>query len=183
MSEMFRTEPRKGARVMQACPNCGRSNSQTESYCYACGHILPVGLPGLANTTMRLEQVYEALPPKRRWGTAYFDYQNRLELVFRDTEDVLSFPVTGEIVIGRGHDEQDIEQPDIDLTPFGAIEKGVSRRHLALIRQHDTIGLVDLGSANSTFLNGQRLIPSERRILRDGDELRLGRLVIRIRFT
>ena len=168
---------------MQVCPNCEKSNGPSESYCYACGHILPGGLPGLANTTIRLEQVYEALPPKRRWGTAYFDYQNRLELVFRDTADVLSFPVVNELVVGRCHDEQDVEQPDIDLTPFGAVEKGVSRRHLALIRQHDTIGLADLGSANSTFLNGQRLIPSERRILRDGDELRLGRLVIRVRYV
>jgi len=144
---------------------------------------LPAGLPGLANTTARLDAVYEALPPMRRWGTAYFGAGSRIELAFRDTEDVLVFPVFGEVIVGRCHEEEDLEQPDIDLTPFGAVEKGVSRRHLALIRQHDTIGIVDLGSANSTFLNGQRLLPSERRILRDEDELRLGRLVIRIRFV
>ena len=39
------------------------------------------------------------------------------------------------------------------------------------------------GSANSTYLNGQRLLPSEPRILRDNDELRLGRLVIRVTFA
>lgn len=168
---------------MQTCPNCGKSNDESESYCYACGHILPVGLQGLVNTTARLEVLYEELPPHRRWGTAYFDYRSQLSLTFRDTGEVLRFAVMGELTIGRCHAEDDIEQPDIDLTPFGAVEKGVSRRHLALVRQHDTIGIVDLGSANSTYLNGQRLLPSERRILRDGDELRLGRLVIRANFA
>lgn len=168
---------------MQTCPNCGKSNDESESYCYACGHILPLGLQGLVNTTLRLEAAYENLPPHRRWGTAYFDYRNEVCMTFRDTGEELRFPVKGEVVIGRRHDELGVEQPDIDLNPFGGVEKGVSRRHVALIRQHDTIGIVDLGSANSTYLNGQRLLPSERRILRDGDELRLGRLVVRVSFV
>jgi len=41
----------------------------------------------------------------------------------------------------------------------------------------------DLGSANGSFLNGQRLYPNEKRIVRDSDELRLGRLVMRVRFA
>ena len=59
----------------------------------------------------------------------------------------------------------------------------MSRRHLDLPRQHDTILVTDLGSANSTYINGQRLIPREPRILRDNDELRLGRMVIRVTFV
>lgn len=51
------------------------------------------------------------------------------------------------------------------------------------MRDHDTVVVSDMGSANSTYLNGQRLMPYEPRILRDNDELRLGRLVIRISFT
>ena len=168
---------------MQTCPNCGKASDDGESYCYACGHILPQGLQELVNTTARLDSPYEDLPPQRRWGTAYFDSRSQVSFTFRDSGEILRFPVMGELIIGRRHEEEDVEQPDIDLTPFGGVEKGVSRRHLALVRQHDTIGIVDLGSANSTYLNGQRILPSERRILRDGDELRLGRLVIRISFV
>jgi pSer/pThr/pTyr-binding forkhead associated (FHA) protein len=62
------------------------------------------------------------------------------------------------------------------------VEQGVSRRHLSITRDHDTVTVTDLGSANHTYLNGQRLIPFEHRILRDNDELRLGRLVIRVAF-
>jgi pSer/pThr/pTyr-binding forkhead associated (FHA) protein len=62
------------------------------------------------------------------------------------------------------------------------MDYGVSRNHLTLSRDNDTIFVTDLGSANSTFLNGQRLMPHEPRILRDSDELRLGRLVVRVNF-
>jgi pSer/pThr/pTyr-binding forkhead associated (FHA) protein len=68
--------------------------------------------------------------------------------------------------------------PDIDLTPYGADDKGVSRLHASLHRQEETLVLSDLGSVNHTFINGQRLHAHEVRVLRDGDEIRLGRLVL-----
>jgi pSer/pThr/pTyr-binding forkhead associated (FHA) protein len=49
-------------------------------------------------------------------------------------------------------------------------------------RGEDTLTLVDLGSTNGTHLNGQRLIPNQPRVLRDGDEVRLGKLVFHIFF-
>jgi pSer/pThr/pTyr-binding forkhead associated (FHA) protein len=72
--------------------------------------------------------------------------------------------------------------PDIDLEDFDAFERGVSRQHAVLRRQKDTVVLIDLNSANSTFLNGQRLVADQPRILRDGDEIRLGQLVLRVAF-
>ena len=48
----------------------------------------------------------------------------------------------------------------------------------AIRRGEDTLTLVDLGSVNGTHLNGQRLVPNQPRVLRDGDEIRLGRLVV-----
>ncbi|MBN1202389.1 MAG: FHA domain-containing protein [Anaerolineae bacterium] len=155
-----------------------------DTYCYACGHILPLGLGELPNATIRLDDdAYQALSPQRRWGTAYFAQENRLKLHFRDVDEELIVDISGSLVLGRGHDDPAVSQPDIDLTPVGAVETGVSRRHMVLSREHDTITVMDLGSSNNTYLNGQRLIPGEPRILRDGDELRLGRLVIRINFV
>ncbi|MBN1679944.1 MAG: FHA domain-containing protein [Anaerolineae bacterium] len=167
---------------MQECPNCGKENIDTDAYCYACGHILPSSLGGFVGETNRLQEVYEMLEPRRRWGTAYFDRQNQLQFQIRDTGEVMVLNVENEVVLGRGGDgaEDDLL---IDLTPFDALEKGVSRRHLLIRRDADTIVVVDLGSANNTYLNGQRLIPHEPRILRDNDELRLGRLVLRVGFA
>jgi hypothetical protein len=168
---------------MQTCPYCKKENDERESYCYACGHILPFGLKDVPQVTTELVDDYQALEPQRRWGTAYFDQRSRLQLDFRDSSQTLIVYVHHYLVLGREHDNPTLPQPDVDLTPFGAPDKGVSRRHLILSRDHDTISITDLGSANGTYLNGQRLNPNEGRILRDNDELRLGKLVIRFQFV
>jgi hypothetical protein len=169
---------------MQICPNCGRQRPDSDTHCDVCGHILPLAVPELGTRTIKLDnEIYEALEPSRRWGTAYFGQQNRIELRSRDHPQSLVLPVEDRLVIGRFHDEPDVPQPDVDLSPFDAMDRGVSRTHLAVAREKDTISIADLGSSNGTFLNGQRLMPHEPRILRDGDELRLGRLVLRVAFV
>jgi pSer/pThr/pTyr-binding forkhead associated (FHA) protein len=42
--------------------------------------------------------------------------------------------------------------------------------------------LIDLGSTNGSFINDQRLVAHQPRILRDGDILRLGSLVVQVNF-
>ncbi len=169
---------------MQICPNCRRERPDSETYCDVCGHILPLAMPELRTRTIKLDSaIYEALEPSRRWGTAYFGQQNRIELRFRDRAPTLLLPIVDRLVIGRFHEEPDVPQPDVDLGPFDALDRGVSRNHVAVAREKDTISIADLGSSNGTFLNGQRLMPHEPRILRDGDEVRMGRLVIRVAFV
>ncbi len=70
--------------------------------------------------------------------------------------------------------------PNIDLTPEGGLEGGVSRRHARIHKQKTQYFIEDLGSANGTFLNGQRLTPYLPHPLHDGDELQLGRVRIRV---
>ncbi|MGQ9888628.1 MAG: FHA domain-containing protein [Aggregatilineales bacterium] len=74
--------------------------------------------------------------------------------------------------------------PNIDLADQEGDSVGVSRLHLALrydARYH-TISVFDMGSANDTYINGQRLHAHEVRVLCDGDELRLGRLALAVSF-
>ncbi len=172
----------QGVSQMQVCPHCQKENSDQDVYCYACGHILPHGLQ-LDGETSKFDVSYETLEPQRRWGTAYFDRANKLRLTFRDTGETLDIAVASTVVLGRAHSEPGVIQPDVDLSPFGAIEKGVSRTHLEFARDYDTVIVTDLGSSNSTFLNGQRILPFEPRILRDNDELRLGHLVVQVAFV
>ena len=42
--------------------------------------------------------------------------------------------------------------------------------------------IMDRSSANGTYVNGERLIPNDPHVLRDGDEIRLGKLVAHIYF-
>ena len=52
-----------------------------------------------------------------------------------------------------------------------------------LLRRDGALHIVDNDSANGTYLNGQRLVARQPRILRDGDDIRLGHLVVRVTFN
>jgi pSer/pThr/pTyr-binding forkhead associated (FHA) protein len=51
------------------------------------------------------------------------------------------------------------EQPDLDLSPFQALDKGVSRLHAAFLYRDEQIYIEDLSSTNGTRINGLRLVP------------------------
>jgi diguanylate cyclase (GGDEF)-like protein len=76
------------------------------------------------------------------------------------------FKLTGqETVIGRSSDA------DIQIT-----DEGVSRRHAKVVQRNDgSVHLVDLGSTNGTFYNGNRV---DVQPLRDGDKIQIGSTVI-----
>jgi hypothetical protein len=87
-----------------------------------------------------------------------------------------------EMILGR-RDPATGAQPDIDLTPYAGYRMGVSRRHAAIRRSSDThLDLWDLGSSNGTYLNGNKLVSYRPNRLHDGDEIRLGQMVMRIFF-
>ncbi len=98
--------------------------------------------------------------------------------------DGKSFTITlrNHLVVGRHSDLADDPAPDVDLSPFHADEKGVSRRHLRIRCPDYLIYVTDLGSRNGTWLNGHLILPGAERLLRSGDELQLGALHIRIKF-
>ena len=64
--------------------------------------------------------------------------------------------------------------------PTAGTTPGVSRRHVRILRQPDGYYVEDLGSINGTFLNRRRLSPGAPAELKDGDELRLGNIVLRV---
>lgn len=119
-----------------------------------------------------------------RWGTARFNERTTLMLFVRGAPDPLLFDAGSvtELVIGR-LDPDTGDSPHVDLQPFGGTDKGVSRRHATIIRRDGSLAIVDAGSHNGTFLNGQRLVANQPRILRDGDDIRLGFLVLRVKFV
>jgi pSer/pThr/pTyr-binding forkhead associated (FHA) protein len=84
------------------------------------------------------------------------------------------------VVLGRGSDE-DSKQPDIDLTPAGAKDAGVSRFHARIQFQEDTLFIEDMGSTNGTRINGFELIGGKSYRLTPGDEIELGSLRLTVR--
>jgi pSer/pThr/pTyr-binding forkhead associated (FHA) protein len=53
---------------------------------------------------------------------------------------------------------------------------------MGIRRKGPLIYITDLDSTNGTFLNGRRLMKAEERIIRDGDEIHLSHLLIRVSF-
>jgi pSer/pThr/pTyr-binding forkhead associated (FHA) protein len=80
-------------------------------------------------------------------------------------------------VLGRS-DEALRYTPDIDLSAYNSLDKGVSRRHAALVNYRGVTHVIDLFSANGTYLNGKRLPPEQPYPLGEYNELRLGTLDI-----
>jgi hypothetical protein len=70
--------------------------------------------------------------------------------------------------------------PEVDLTADLAMEQGVSREHACIFRRGNSVEVEDLGSTNGTLLNGKRLAPYIPAHLNDGDELQLGKLLIKV---
>lgn len=164
---------------MILCPYCGFKNLEGVLFCEECGQNLQGGNAVLP--TKQLDQAASELAAKATWGTARFGQDASIVMHIRDMPTPVIIRPAKKTVLGRA-DINSQQKPDIDLSPYGALDKGVSRVHAAIMRNEDTLTLVDMGSANGTHLNGQRLVPEQPRILRDGDEIRLGKLVAHIYF-
>ncbi|MDX1995147.1 MAG: FHA domain-containing protein [bacterium] len=166
---------------MITCPECGRMNADDAKICVYCGTALVDLVKETAATRSFNDTDFEEGVPK--WGSARFGSKMNLIVNVEKSPENLTFDADEieELVIGR-IDPDTGERPEIDLTDFGALDKGVSRRHAAIIRKDGSLQVVDRGSPNGTFLNGQKLVSNQPRVLRDGDDIRLGYLVIRISF-
>lgn len=105
-----------------------------------------------------------------------------VDLHIHDTPISLRMGVGDKIILGRSDVHMDI-YPDLDLTPYGGMEKGVSRHHTAVIAERDRLLIVDLKSTNGTFVNGQRLQAGQPYRLRHGDEIHCGEVRIDVAFA
>ncbi len=156
------------------CTRCGHRLRSGELVCSNCGLALSV-----PNSTDRIQDIPN-IPPAgpQQMGEAIASQEK--PIAFELDGHILNLTIQETLIVGRSVPSE--PPPDVDLAPYGAEQHGVSRRHLRITRRGSLIYIADLNSTNKTFLNGRRLIPDGDRLLRSGDEIRLGRLKIRVRF-
>lgn len=161
------------------CPHCGKKNRAQDVFCYSCGQMFD-------DVRSRHSTRHFATVTGNLFNEEFYGEDSMLVLASQD--GLVRFELrpqmrNRELVIGRSTDS-DAMRPDIDLANANAAEYGVSRLHIALNYDAatNTIQIHDLGSANGTFVNGQRLHPTERRVLRHADELKLGRLALKVEY-
>lgn len=166
---------------MKECP-CGKYNiREAEVVCPYCGLLLKKS-PVKGKTTVLDDPDTE--DSHTNLGTARISARMTLVLRERETGKEIRFDMGGltEITLGRV-DPDTGRRPDVDLAPLGAHDRGVSRRHAAILRIEETsLKVVDRGSGNGTYLNGTKMVANQPWVLRDKDELRLGYLVLEVRF-
>lgn len=160
----------EGAPVItlrEACPNCGAAVGSGDLFCDQCGAALPSasGFPQ---------------PPQRPADSpAEPPLPSGPRLLIQPNGTLLALtPGQETYVIGR-EDPASGSYPDIDLVPFGGEEGGVSRRHAQITRRDGQFFIEDLNSVNYTFVNKRKIAVGAAHALRDGDEIRLGRVLMR----
>lgn len=102
-------------------------------------------------------------------------------LVIRGMTELVPLRDRSAVILGRA-DHRSSALPDVDLTRYGAAERGVSRQHARLEIVDNHLFITDLSSSNGTFYRTQRLAPNKPCQLKRGDEVILGRLAMQIMF-
>ena len=158
------------------CPNCDYENTAKAQICTRCGELL-IEASGTAIIT-DLNHSGESEP---KYGSIRFGNRLILQVVETDTQFSFNKDEIAEVMIGR-KDPDTGEAPPVDLSIVDGLERGVSRNHALITHRENALHIEDNHSANGTFLNGQRLRAGQVKVLRDGDDIRVGKIDLRINF-
>src|SRR5688572_25720652 len=162
------------------CPNCLSENTFGSLLCKQCGTLFtPQG-----NSTVLPKQDSATFSKETAAGALRTAHISRLKpdsmaIYVAQNDQPIIIDIATQATLGRGAVGSGI-QPTIDLNPFGAYERGVSRIHVILRRKNELLTLEDNGSGNGTWINGKRIEPFVPVVLSSGDELRLGQLPLQI---
>jgi hypothetical protein len=168
---------------MITCANCRNRELEGELYCSECGARLPVGqlAPPSTAAFAQTRGIRETARVPGLIAGAERLRAGQIGLLIDGTPQAVILEGRPEYILGREGSEQ--VTPDLNLNPYGGREKGVSRVHAALRRDRSQVLLIDLGSTNGTRLNGKPLAAHQPIRVENGDEIRLGRLMLTINFA
>jgi pSer/pThr/pTyr-binding forkhead associated (FHA) protein len=205
----MRVTKRLGDVTNNKCPNCNLVNLVGVLVCENCGTSLIAGAASVPATRSLKDTrfgtgllfpespspapsgpklPFTAAPaasmpatPSTKTGSGVFepDMILRLEIIGASIP-ILVYPKK-ETLIGR-RDVNTGTLPDVDLTSYAGYRMGVSRRHAIIKLNDNRLEVVDLGSSNGSRLNGVVMQAHLPFPLRDGDELILGKMKVRVIF-
>lgn len=162
------------------CPDCGHHNRVGVQACENCGADLYEALLEMVSTkqlskadTREIEEVE---------GGASSPTSNPLVAYISNDKNPLAIERVPDVIVGRIDPSTPDDEVGVDLSAYDAQELGVSRQHLRLFAAQNPPRVMDMGSYNGTFINGEKVIPNQEYTLKSGDELRLGRLTMRLYF-
>lgn len=168
---------------MIICSNCQHKNPPGSIFCAECG--VQLANSDLTTQAINTGKVLESVgadahmaaktvqpPPPMTdsgWGSLHL----------LESGQILPLTERDEYTIGRISEGQPV-MPDMDLSPYQAYANGVSRLHALLKRDGKRVVIMDLGSANGTYVNGKRITANSERLINHGDVVALGKLKFQI---
>jgi hypothetical protein len=171
--------PTPAPQTRLECPACGAEVAPGDAFCEFCGAALteraaaPAESISVATTPQPEPAPVDVRPSAPEAPPEGVPARPRLVVPESGVE--LPLAAGTETLIGR-EDPYSSVFPDIDLTPHGGEQGGVSRRHFKITLSGGQYVIEDLNSTNATMLNRQRLQPGVPVALADGDEIRAGRV-------
>jgi hypothetical protein len=165
---------------MIACSVCRHEEAEGELFCSQCGaRLVPDWDPATSTAAFIDTGRLRESPAERAEAQARLQ-AGQVALAIEGGGQPVILQGRPEYVLGReGHEHL---VPDLNLEPYGAREKGVSRVHAALRQDHQHLLVIDLGSTNGTRINGRALAAHQPARVVNGDEIRLGKLALRVHY-
>ena len=149
----------------------GHSNPDGSAFCDECGERLDGGSATATAPASAAPTTGGATMPAPAPATAASP-----RLIIQDDNTVVDLRGKSEALVGREDPVSNV-YPDVDMTPHNGEEGGVSRIHAKILINGNQYMVEDQNSTNSTFVNRQKLAPKTPTPIKDGDELRFGRVV------
>lgn len=106
------------------------------------------------------------------------DLKAFLEIVYSNTLKTAKFVLNKEVAIIGRFDLNTGVMPEIDLAKYDNSGK-VSRRHARIIWKSGKFYFEDLGSANGSLFNGEKVTPKQTYLLKTGDQFCVGETIIK----
>jgi len=138
--------------------------------------VLPDDSPALRRALREHSEV-----PDAHNGTASLGEKREVILLVRGMAERIVMEEKSVYRLGR-FEMGSRGETDIDLTPYGAMDRGVSRLHAQLELKDNKLWITDLNSTNGTYLNASRIEPFQSMVLHKGDDVILGRLAVQVLF-
>ncbi len=167
---------------MKRCYECGSSQIEGTLFCVECG--LSLLSPQHKNATDVLPFTHLRHHTTPRLPTEHDPVTSEDELsltiIVPSSRKHVQLPLQSQIQVGRT-DGEDNFYPELDLTDYNGGQKGASRHHAVFeASAKQGVVLIDLDSTNGTHLNGYRLVGKRPYLIKDGDEIRFGDLLVHI---
>ena len=174
---------------MIACPECAVEHLPGTLFCDRCGAAVhPAAQAHVARVAPARRGPFvdsaaaENAPARRRPETVPPPAPDTLPPALNATIVHRRHALTlrgAAIHVGRA-DPDAAFSPELDLTPFDGLERGVSRRHATIQWAAGGFVIIDQHSNNGTWLDGVRLVPGYAYQIPPRAAVRFGDLVVQL---